>query len=392
MTSQQITIDYPARLQSLAKVDPASNAVSITNQSTAIGIALGPFPWAPEIAVEPYQGTISADLANAVLEAMNLMASVPVPGIETFSLDSLQFPGQASLQLDDAALPGDLVLFGRVTPPVAALQVTPAQATVVAGGTLAFSINATGATWSVQASDGGTPLGHVDNGVYLAPTADQMGTASRQEIVTATLDDGRSTSAVVILSARPLLLNPSFIYTQADQTPLSFRATSISGENVQWSGEHVQAGAADPFLARYAPPASTGMTAFYELGQITATTDSGVAVTASVLVVRTGVFPAFVVGGGPWDPASPDENVVTGGLAPLAAGSTLQLKAIINGQDLAADVVWSIAGDNGSMGRIDSNGLYTAPAAATTDCVVAMAVHNDEDFGYVVIPLVPTAV
>ncbi|WP_460744919.1 DUF5585 domain-containing protein [Microvirgula curvata] len=434
ITNQSMRISYPLTSTSTPSVDPDSNIVKITNSRSSTDITLGGYPWCNEIDDAEYRDQITQDLSGDTYSAIEKLASLQVPDIDVFTLSNMLFPNDNALQLSDASVPGDMALFGQINPSATTCLLSPLQATVVASNpaqsalvndTQVFTLTGpAGATISWSLSNNADVCtddrieGREDgiSATYKAPDISLLSSASFQEVITAVavVDNADGTtstytaSAVAIVSANPININPCFAYAvSGSSAPITFTA-SVVNKSAEDAGQPAWGGATDTtpdsappgiYTASYTPTLSTGA---YGLETVTFSIGS-VSATASVLVVKPGLYPTLHVGAGTWHAGDTDpDEVVAGNLTPLAPGASRQLAAIqtnmMTGEstDIASTpgCTCSILGapvpDDGSLGSLSATGLYTAPALAKTTCVAIMFMTTSgSDFGYTVIPLLP---
>ncbi len=144
----------------------------------------------------------------------------------TFALNNLMFAGQASVLLQEADAPGDLVVLGTVQDCVV---VTPPVTWVLPGQQVPLSAQAPDGlpvTWAIDPVNfGGIDA---DTGRYTAPGADAV-TQNTVVIVTATASPTVAGTGIIIVAA-PLVLNPAIVTLSAGQQ-IQFCATQ--GTQVQ---------------------------------------------------------------------------------------------------------------------------------------------------------------
>ena len=248
------------------------------------------------------------------------------------------------------------------------ITVSPATATVAAGGTQQFQATVTGTTntavqWEVNNIAGGNAqFGTISTtGLYTAPTP----VVTLQVTVTAVsnADSTKTANATVIVNAvvtPPPVINvtvsPASATVGVSQTQ-QFTATVTGTTNtaVTWSVDGVAGGNATVGTIStsgiYTAPAT------YGAHTVTATSvaDSTKSANAAVAVISLTVSPATTM------------------LAPLG---TRQFTATVEGTTNTA-VTWSVngvLGGNSSVGTITTGGLYTAPLAPGSYTITATSV------------------
>ncbi|NMY73332.1 hypothetical protein [Pseudomonas sp. WS 5071] len=117
----------------------------------------------------------------------NVISGFKIPSIDTFFIRNLLFPGQNAMQVTQAFLPGDLVLFGDITPLKTTVAIAPLNTTIEAGSQLQFSVTPplTNPVWTVRDVDGETgEIGEILEGLYHAPAHTQLKKDSLTVMVT----------------------------------------------------------------------------------------------------------------------------------------------------------------------------------------------------------------
>jgi hypothetical protein len=172
----------------------------------------------------------------------------------TFALNNLMFAGQASVLLQEADAPGDLVVLGTVQDCVV---VTPPVTWVLPGQQVPLSAQAPDGqpvTWAIDPVNVGG-IG-IDTGLYTAPSADVV-TENTVVVVTATASPTVAGTGVIIVAA-PLVVNPSVVTLSASQQ-IGFCATQ--GTQVQPEADWTidpQVGGIGPDGSYTAPDTVTG--------------------------------------------------------------------------------------------------------------------------------------
>ncbi len=334
---------------------------------------------------EDHQGT---DLLNHTLRSSifpsfeNALEDISVPSIDTFLIRNLLFPGHNALQLNDAFVPGDLALFGRIDPLRTSAIITPRHVTIEAGGKQQFGLGTgvSGITWSVRGTDpDDEAVGSIStSGLYTAPAAGSLFKGYLVAVVTGrgTLNGQEVTSsAMVTVLTSTVAMNPVFQVCQAGKS-VELSAEAIAGEPT-WSLK-------DPSLGGSLSTAS-GKTCTYTAGELDNTRDPvyldtvlagnpGSAARAEALVlVRNSYSLLDVV-------ISDDSDPATG---------QVQLQIIDRGtghnpDDFGATCEILVGG-----GTLSPSGLYTQPADASGFVVVLM--KYEDEFGtlagFIVMPL-----
>jgi len=262
-----------------------------------------------------------------------------------------------------------------------AISIVPTSASLAADGTQPFTATVTGAsntavTWQVDGVTGGnSSVGTISStGLYTAPTVstnlsvtvtavsndDSTKTANASVTVAPAPSGGGSTQAVAVT------INPTSATLVAANTQ-QFTATVTGSSNtaVTWQVNGTAGGNSSvgtiSSSGLYTAPSVTSKTSV----TITAVSnaDSTKSASASVTV----------------SPASSTQPVtvsMTPTSATVTAGKTQQFKATVSGSsDTSVDwEVNGISGGNGTVGTVNSSGLYTAPSVTSTLSVTVTAV------------------
>ncbi len=238
--------------------------------------------------------------------------------------------------------------------------VTPRQATVGSGGTVAFKAAVTGGatsdvTWSVQEYGGGTMNA---SGMYTAPA--NAGTF--HVVATSVAETSSSDAATVTVMSTPVVavsVSPHIASVTTSGT-VPFTAT-VSGTSagqstaVTWSVQEAGGGTVSS-AGVYTAPGTTGTNHVVA----TSVADTSKKDTATVTVTSTPVIAVSI---------SPQTaSVMTGGTVPFTATVT----GTTAGQPTA--VTWSVQETGG--GTVSAAGVYTAPGTGGTYHVVATSVAD----------------
>lgn len=355
--SSQVTASY--NLSTAGAVD-SSDVVTFAGQGTPqFGPADSPPSWLASI-FGSYD--IPSDMQNSLQSNLApVFNTFQIPDIDTFALANLLFPG--SLKLTSASIPCDLQLTGTVQPRV---NVTPAQSTVQAGGSL--QLNATlpdgggTFTWSKLPCGLGTitPSG----GLYTAPSS----VASPLVVVVSAVDNADTTqtgSALVVVvpsvPAGSLTISPPSIMLTAGWT-FTFVLTDANGQHppVTWTltpdmGTIKQGWGAGEWI--YTAPISVEAACAVSL---TATTSDAPVETGSATVNLTPCAALSVC---------PSQSS-------LAANGSVTLKASAPGVE---NYSWMLSPQVGSLvvsNDDSSQATYTAPATIDTDVMGMVVVYS----------------
>ncbi|RPH67202.1 MAG: hypothetical protein EHM78_22015 [Myxococcaceae bacterium] len=246
--------------------------------------------------------------------------------------------------------------------PQISVTVSPATATVRAGGSVQFTATVQGTTsgqsqsvrWTVREAGGGSVDG---TGRYTAP-----GTAGTFHVVATSAADPSRTAEATVTVTPPVsvTVTPATASTLIRGT-LSFAATvsgTSSGEStgVTWSVQEGASGGSVNASGGYTAPGTAGT--FHVVARSIAdpTRSCSATVTVTAPVINVSVSPAST-------------SVQAGGTANFSATVT----GTVSGQSTA--VTWSVQ-EGAAGGSIDSSGRYTAPGSAGTFHVVATSVAD----------------
>ncbi|MEX5576180.1 hypothetical protein Q1J52_24915 [Pseudomonas lijiangensis] len=323
------------------------------------------------------------DLRNVIKDNLfEFTKSLTLPDINTFLLRNLLFPDNNLMVLTDAHVPGDLAVFGNVSPSLTSFVIEPEQAVLNPGSTRTFRVEpAATVTWSVQGLPGDShPVGSInDQGVYTAPTAQELeGRETQQVIITATGTTTRgmeaSSSTLVSIITQTITLNPVFSVTEPEGS-LQFTVAIADERPLQWAMKDPgQGGRLEPetgLTTTYtaSPLQVSGM---FTLETIQVTDDQANMGQAHVLVL----------------------NRALGGQVDVdfaqAASGKAQLSFLKQyGADLTPvppeKLTWTLLAGTGS---VDASGLYTEPQYQVTGfALITCAFAREPDFEGAPIPV-----
>jgi hypothetical protein len=295
--------------------------------------------WSGDDGVSEAMGdTISQRTQSALSSLLNFS----YPDVNAFAVSALLFPGSHAINLQTAAVPGDLSVFGDTV--TQGVDVSPLQMVLTGGQTLQFNAvvaDGSAVAWGVDS------VGTIStSGLYTAPPSV---TSVQQVVVTATskTNNNHYASAVVTLVPGGVAVNPNYTeVVSATGATLSMTATvdGLADQGVKWSLSPTLGNiAAD---GTYSPPQVTQPRAVTITA--TSTANSRQSGSATVLLVPG---PALI------------------GLAPcmttLSASQSAQFSVKPNG----TAVTWTL---QPAVGTIDAHGQYQAPSAITSPQVVAV--------------------
>ena len=296
-------------------------------------------------------------------------AAVPTPAVVSVTATSVADPGKYAS--------ATVSLVAPQPPPVVAVAVTPASASVTIGATQQFAASVTGpsntaVTWTVSgAGCSGTSCGTISSsGLYTSPA-----TVPAPAVVTVTATSvaqpGKYASAAISLVAPlpPAAVGVAITPGSASVTIGTTQqfAASVTGESntaVTWTVSG--AGCSGPSCGTisssglYTSPAAVPAPAIVT---VTATSVAEPAKYASATISLVAPQPPPVVA-----------VAVTPASASITIGATQQFAASVTGASNTA-VTWTVSGtgcSGPSCGTISSSGLYTSPAAVPAPAIVTV--------------------
>ncbi|EPF17236.1 hypothetical protein HMPREF0201_02040 [Cedecea davisae DSM 4568] len=231
-------------------------------------------------------GQMESQLDNALTATiLGSIGSVNFESISVFAVDHILFPEQNINQLKSAGLPGDMIVFGDISPALTSLNVTPLNTTIAAGKTVQFTANAS-VGWNVSPSGAGSISA---SGLYRAP--ENIHGVLQSVKITATGRNKGTASAYVAVVPSSVMILPAFaaIKEVADtQLSLQFSATmadcaSLAGWSVSPEESTGPTGAIDK-NGLYTTP-SDAWPKGYSWVTVTASASDGSTATARVLLV-----------------------------------------------------------------------------------------------------------
>lgn len=155
-------------------------------------------------------------------------------GLDLFLLHGLLFKsGAASVELDNAHLPGDIVLPGYLAPSETTLKLNASEVTLGPGATYQFTAEpSNGVSWTVSnLPDEEGDCGSIDaSGKYTSPAASTI--AHAQKVVIVTAASGANTSrGLVTIVKRSIALDP--VIMTAEQIAAKDNEYKVSGASLQ---------------------------------------------------------------------------------------------------------------------------------------------------------------
>ncbi|MBX8577892.1 hypothetical protein [Pseudomonas cichorii] len=332
------------------------------------------------------------DLRNVIKDNLfEFTKSLALPDINTFLLRNLLFPDNNLMVLTDAHVPGDLAVFGNVSPSLSSFVIEPEQVVLNPGSSKTFSVDPVSTvTWSVKGLPGDNhPVGSInDQGVYTAATLEELeGRETQQVIITATGMTARGTEAsystLVSIVTQTITLNPLFSVAKPEGS-VQFTAGIADDRPLQWAMKdpgqggklEPEAGLSTTYTA--SPLQVSGMFTLETIQVTDAQNNMG---QAHVLVINR------AIGG------QVDVNFAQSASGKLQLSFLKQYGAALDPVP-PEKLVWTLLAGTGS---IDASGLYTEPQYKVTGFALITCAFTREpdfegapipvDYGYTVIPL-----
>jgi len=296
-----------------------------------------------------------------------------IPQVDTFAVDHLLFPAENVMQLSDIYVPGDLVLFGSITPTATAFMVTPLQSVIAAGETLQLAVTngVTVSSWAIHPLVGSIS----QSGVYTAPSSVPKAVPI---VVTATAPSSSSTSdeatAILTVVPSPISVSPAFTMVFPSGEPVQFNAAVLGNLGAPaWS--------LSPSVASVGSIDATGL--YTPPSPLPSGVVTSVTITATVGGQSASALVALV------------DTVMAFNLSPmyatLTASETQQFTATDGTDTGTGDTTfnWSVLPSASGAGRIDkTTGLYTAPGLVPQNTTALVLATDTSDTNLVAIGLV----
>jgi hypothetical protein len=269
---------------------------------------------------------------------------VPLPEVDAFAVSHLLFPAMNALSYSSAHLPGDLAVFGQISPKMTQFSLSPIQAVIGPGQQQQFTVSdSETVTWSVFPR-----LGTISStGLYTAPATIA---SSIPVVVTATNGSQDVATAVVTVVPSAIAVSPAFSIVLPSTGPIQLQAAVLGGASASWSIAPDD-GSLGTISASglYTPPAK--LPSSLETAQVMATAAS---TSATCLLCLADV--SIGIGVTPMN-------------AQLAPGGTQQFSA-----SPSAGIIWSV---QPALGSIDDTGLYTAPSTLSEPTIALVTASLD---------------
>ncbi|MBD1587379.1 hypothetical protein [Pseudomonas typographi] len=293
--------------------------------------------------------------------------------VNTAHLSNLLFSSDVPLALKGTKMPGDLIIYGDISPELTSFTLTPSEVSVMVGGNHTFTWSGNiKPTFTLEWADGeGSDLGSIDaNGKYTAPAT----LAAPRDFVRVRVvaKAGSATSyALLTVAARGINANPLVQIVRPGATAQPLRGAALGGGKVSWQsslGATFTEQADGSFT--YTPPASfEGNVA---VDEITAS-NGGHSTKCYVVNIQTELFTLYID----------------------RAGSDLgkrQIKVVLPSAIARApdEYGWSVIAGGGSITASDWEDMtYQAPATGSLPFALIELleeVRGRKSYGYALIP------
>jgi len=178
---------------------------------------------------------LADDIAKRVPAVLTKGLTPDLADVNLFIAANLLFPAENIFAAKKAYVPGDLVIFGDVSPKKTAFKITPPEPVVAVKESVHFKTDpATSVNWSLHPATGSIDA----KGVYHAPAVYDVNTMIAK--VTAHDSNGNHSSAVVTLVPAPMMITPALnVITEAPSgnTPTVQLEAVFAGDtrSVKWS-------------------------------------------------------------------------------------------------------------------------------------------------------------
>ncbi|WP_323838870.1 hypothetical protein [Photorhabdus africana] len=330
----------------------------------------------------------TAEIVKDVVENnLSNVAKIELDSISLFAVEHLLFPESNYLEFDKVYVPGDMVLFGDISPTSTAFKINDLQLTMPVKTKHKFTtnINAT-VNWSIAPVE----LGSIDanTGDYTAPAKIK----GNSQIVTITATDSKTNakaSAVVTLLPSSVSVSPSFVVINENDVNKNVNFTVYGNKKVNWRVETGTGYGVVDANGKYTPPAS--FPAGYNMVTVTAVADNGDLDKVNILLISKSTIAEFKI-----DPSYNQEL--------LTPDAVIKFSSV--GNDLTSPSEWSLMPARGNIKvgepEVIKNefgddiekytATYTAPNDITRSEIVLLRVtHKNKPnrAGYALITLEP---
>ncbi|AXG46083.1 hypothetical protein GPY51_08690 [Photorhabdus laumondii subsp. laumondii] len=330
----------------------------------------------------------TAEVVKDIVENnLSNVAKIKLDSISLFAVNHLLFPESNYLEFDKVYVPGDMVLFGDISPTSTAFRINDLQLTIPLKAKHKFTTN-TKATvnWSITPAELGSI--NANTGDYMAPTKIK----GNNQIVTITATDPNTNakaSAVVILVPSSVSISPSFVVINENDVNKNANFTVYGDKKVNWRVETGTGYGVVDANGKYTPPAA--FPAGYNMVTVTAVADNGDLDKVNILLISKNTKAEFTI--------NPSYNQEL-----LTPDAVMKFSSV--GNDLTSPSEWSLMPERGNIkvgepevtkdefgNDIEKyTATYTAPSDITCSEIVLLRVtHKNKPnrAGYALITLEP---
>ncbi|AWK40747.1 hypothetical protein [Photorhabdus laumondii] len=330
----------------------------------------------------------TAEVVKDIVENnLSNVAKIKLDSISLFAVNHLLFPESNYLEFDKVYVPGDMVLFGDISPTSTAFRINDLQLTIPLKAKHKFTTN-TKATvnWSITPAELGSI--NANTGDYMAPTKIK----GNNQIVTITATDPNTNakaSAVVILVPSSVSISPSFAVINEKDVNKNANFTVYGDKKVNWRVETGTGYGVVDENGKYTPPAA--FPAGYNMVTVTAVADNGDLDKVNILLISKNTKAEFTI--------NPSYNQEL-----LTPDAVMKFSSV--GNDLTSPSEWSLMPERGNIkvgepevtkdefgNDIEKyTATYTAPSDITCSEIVLLRVtHKNKPnrAGYALITLEP---
>ncbi|AXG41557.1 MULTISPECIES: hypothetical protein [Photorhabdus] len=249
----------------------------------------------------------TAEVVKDIVENnLSNVAKIKLDSISLFAVNHLLFPESNYLEFDKVYVPGDMVLFGDISPTSTAFRINDLQLTIPLKAKHKFTTN-TKATvnWSITPAELGSI--NANTGDYMAPTKIK----GNNQIVTITATDPNTNakaSAVVILVPSSVSISPSFAVINEKDVNKNANFTVYGDKKVNWRVETGTGYGVVDENGKYTPPAA--FPAGYNMVTLTAVAENGDLDKVNILLISKSTQAEFTIDPNySRDSLKPDENI-----------------------------------------------------------------------------------
>lgn len=379
-----VTVAANLKMAFKAEIDPQTGEVGFERQSVSVDPVITLDGSFDHLNADDVLSRLSPQIAQRIVTVFERQ-KITLPSINTLALQNILFPEGHAMKLDEAWTPGDLVMFGNVNPDLTRATVSPQFHLMRSGSSQQFSLQtdlrgATDITWSCYSLDVTRAQGVIDpaSGVYTAIAPRMLEGRATRTVIKALFTDAQgqrnSVSALVTEVAEGTQVAQGLIEKQMNSTaPIPLRAGTLGDGALTWRLLDQQLGTltSNGNEALYTPPARQNEHFTVQRIEVRNAAENETSVCSVVLV------------------NSPANIEVQPVYRPLV-GPGRQVQLTVDRLPLR-ERRWRVLAGEGS---VDSEGLFTAPAAvegshAVVQCEV-MDEHGEPDYvGYSVLQVAP---